>query len=385
MEKVYDIHIHYNFDIPMPEMVEIFKEEFNETGTEKFCFLSLPHHASGEKLFTNENQNIKGLFLKHAFSPNAYAFAGLIHPQNQMSDEERAKNYFNQAVEYNKAGFDGIKMLEGHPTLRRAMGRALNDNVYDKFYSYLEQNKTPIIMHVADPEGSWAMETASEDAKALGRTYCDDFPSKQQLTNEVFALLEKHPKLKLGLAHFGFMSYDINEAERFLNFENTFFDLTPGGEQLIKMAETWDEWLSFFNKYQDRIVYGSDFYAFPKKDEQGWRTAFRRRPDFLRHFFETDAQHNYLDATFNGVKIEKSLRDKLYRDNFEKMLGTPKIINKEYFKNYIEKLLRNLPCGDTYFTKDGIIDISKSENLKKVIDCYVGDLNYMLKIFLTGD
>ena len=40
MEKVYDIHIHYSFDIPMQEMVEIFKEEFKETGTEKYCFLS---------------------------------------------------------------------------------------------------------------------------------------------------------------------------------------------------------------------------------------------------------------------------------------------------------------------------------------------------------
>ena len=63
MEKVYDIHIHYSFDIPMQEMVEIFKEEFKETGTGKYCFLSLPHHANGkDKLFLSTTQNVKGLF-----------------------------------------------------------------------------------------------------------------------------------------------------------------------------------------------------------------------------------------------------------------------------------------------------------------------------------
>ena len=380
MEKVYDIHIHYTFNIPIQEMVSIFAEEFKETGTEKFCFLSLPHHANGkDKLFLNANQNIKGLFLKHVFSPNGYVFASLIHPQNEISDEERAEIYYNQAVEYKNAGFDGIKMLEGAPCLNRALGRALNDKVYDKFYSFLEENETPIIMHVADPEESWAMETASEVTKALGRTYDDEYPSKRQLTDEMFSLLEKHPKLKLGLAHFGFMSYDINEAERFMSFENTFFDLTPGGEQLIKMTECWDEWLVFFNKYQDRILYGTDFHAFPK--DENWEIAFNRRPKFLRQFFETDGEYQYLDQTFKGVKIDKELRDKVYRDNFIKLLGEPKKINKYYFIKEIERLLKDLPKGDKFYTKDGIIDISNPENLEKVTKRYVSDLEFMLKNF----
>ncbi len=378
MEKVYDIHIHYSFDIPIDQMVNIFKEEFAKTGTEKYCFLSLPHHANGkDKLFLSVNQNVKGLYLKHAFSPNGYAFAGLIHPQGQISDEVRAENYLKQAIEYNAAGYDGIKMLEGHPTLSRVLGRALDDKVYDKFYDYLEEKQMPIIMHVADPAESWAMETASEDAKALGRTYCDNFPSKKQLTGEVFGLLDKHPKLKFGLAHFGFMSYDIDEAERFLSYENTFFDLTPGGEQLIKMSENWQEWLEFFEKYQDRIVYGTDFYAFPK--DENWEIAFNRRPKFLRQFFETDSEYKYLDKTFKGVKIEKSLRDKLYRENFMKLLGEPKPIDKKYFKIEIERLLKELPSGDKFYTKDGIIDITISENLEKVTERYVNDLTLMLK------
>lgn len=379
MEKVFDTHIHYSFDIPMKEMVEIFKEEFEETGTEKFVFLSLPHHASGKGLYLSVDQNAKGLFLKHAFSPNAYAFAGLIHPQIQISDEERAEMYYNQVVQYHSVGYDGIKMLEGHPTLRKAMGIALNSPAYDKFYAYLEEVGMPIIMHVADPAESWDMETASESAKALGRTYAEAFPSKRQLTDEVFGVLEKHPKLKFGLAHFGFMSYDIAEAERFLSYENTFFDLTPGGEQLINMSNAWGKWLPFFEKHQNRILYGSDFYAFPKKDEIEWRTAFRRRPDFLRQFFETEKEFLYIDQMFCGVKIDKMLRDKLYRDNFMELLGEPKSIDIDNFKNEVHRLLKNPPNGKEYYTKDSIIDISKPENLKKVQERYKSDLRFMLE------
>lgn len=377
MEKVFDVHVHYLFDIPMEELVKIFKEEFEKTGTAKYVFLSIPHHAHNNGLHLSADQNVKGLFLKHAFSPNGYAFAGLIHPQTQISDEERAESYYRQVVQYHAAGFDGIKMLEGHPTLRKAMGIALNSSIYDKYYSYLEEMDIPVIMHVADPAESWDMKTASESAKALGRTYANSFPSKRQLTDEVFAVLEKHPKLKLGLAHFGFFSYDISEAEKFLSYENTFFDITPGGEQLIRMQKEWGLWLQFWEKYQDRILYGTDFYAFPK--DENWEVAFFRRPKFVRQLFETNTEHEYIGEKFVGIGLEKRLRDKIYRDNFMRLLGEPKPIDMNYFKNELYRLLKALPTGKEYYTKDGVIDISKPENLEFIKERYIRNINFMLE------
>ena len=40
MEKVFDLHVHYTFDIPLQKTISIFKEEFALTETEKYCFLS---------------------------------------------------------------------------------------------------------------------------------------------------------------------------------------------------------------------------------------------------------------------------------------------------------------------------------------------------------
>ena len=72
--KVFEGHLHFTFKVPVRESVEIFKQEFKETGTEKFCFLSIPSHgATGNDIL----QNTKALYYKTMFSPNAYAYAGL--------------------------------------------------------------------------------------------------------------------------------------------------------------------------------------------------------------------------------------------------------------------------------------------------------------------
>ena len=45
MEKVFDAHVHYSFEMPLEETISIFQEEFRATGTERYAFMSLPHHA----------------------------------------------------------------------------------------------------------------------------------------------------------------------------------------------------------------------------------------------------------------------------------------------------------------------------------------------------
>ena len=337
MEKVFDLHIHYTFKLPLEETIAIFKEEFAATGTEKYCFLSLPHEVEDDIVVYDELQNIKSLYLKQVFFPNAYAFAGLVHPNEHTNVKAIAQNFLQQAKDYLANGYDGIKMLEGYPSLLKAWQIPLDSPVYDAFYSFMEEKGYPILMHLANPKENWDIETASIDAIQAGRIYDESFPTKEEITAQIFRVLVKFPKLKLILAHFGFMSYDIFEAQRFLSFPNTFFDITPGGEQLINMQKKWETWLPFWEKYQNRILYGTDFYAFPK--DENWEIAFHRRPDFLRRFLETDKQHQYLGEAFYGINLNKKIRDKIYRENFLSLLGTPKEIKKSYMRTTANELL----------------------------------------------
>ena len=120
--------------------------------------MSIPNDVTAEKEFyLDEMQNMHMLFLKHAFSPNVYAFSGLEHPLNvaEMDSEELSKEYLHQAEEYANVGYDGMKMFEGYPSMRKVMKRTLCDKVYDRYYSFLEENNIAVTMHVANPEGNW--------------------------------------------------------------------------------------------------------------------------------------------------------------------------------------------------------------------------------------
>lgn len=341
MKKVFDAHIHHTYEMPIWDAVRIFSLEFPMTDTARYVFLSMPNKVSPEhKFYFNEMQNIRILFLKHAFSPSAYAFAGLEHPIDvtERDDSELSELYLGQAELYASVGYDGMKMLEGYPSMRKAMKRPLDHTVYDKYYSFLEENRIPVTMHLANPESLWNIKEADEYSIKMGRVCDSTYPTKKQLHDEVDSIMKKHPKLMLTLAHFGFMSTDIEMAKRWLDHENTAFDITPGGEQLLRMGKEWDKWENFFKEYQDRIVYGTDYYAFPEDDK--WEQSFMRRPKLIREFFETDTEHYYVDEKFKGVLLDPEILDKIYWSNSAKRLGEPKRIDYAYMIKRCEQLTR---------------------------------------------
>ena len=116
------------------------------------------------------------------------------------------------------------------------------------------------------------------------------------------------------------------------------FDLTPGGEQLLKMRENWSQWEKIFVDHQDCIIFGTDYYALPK--DENWAVNFQRRPKFLRQFFETDTEYDYAGNLFKGVKMDERILDKIYTKNVKSFWGEPKKINLEYLKNKAEGLLK---------------------------------------------
>ena len=62
-----------------------------------------------------------------------------------------------------------------------------------------------------------------------------------------------------------------------------------------------------------------------------------------------------------------------------KLLGEPKSIDMEDLKDEIHRLLKNPPSGNEYYTKEGVTDTSKPENLKIVQERYKSDLQFMLE------
>lgn len=348
-EKVYDGHVHTLMRVPVRESIEIYKKEFDELGVTKANFASCPLSAKA-KGNMDKLQNIKCLYYKAVFSPNAYAFCDLEHDFD-IPYEQKADYFLAQAKENLANGFDGYKILEGMPTCIKQTGFLIDDLAYDKLFAYLEEVGAPVLMHLGHPKYFWDKSKITQYWIDRGCFYGEGsgYPDWYEIINSMFNVMERHPNLKLTLAHFGFMSQDYDLAEKFMSYPNTCFDVTPGGEQILNMlnGENRQAWRDFIVKYCDRIKYGTDLYNFDFTNEKDWKRAFHTRPDFIRQVFEYDTEFDYCGDKFLGLKIPKECRDRIYRDNLIKELGEPKPINFEWAIALVQKLRKEFPDTET--------------------------------------
>ncbi len=343
-EPVFDAHLHYMMKIPVRESVKVYRRMFEMDQVARANFLSLPQDVDYE----DPHQNLKALYFKHVLAPDAYAFAGIEFDWEQPY-ECRSAEYLRQVKKYWAAGYDGIKLYAGKPMMREKAGIPLCDPAYDAFYAYAEEQKIPIIMHLADPKEYWK---------------ADSVPPYAAYYDELFEILRKFPRLRLTLAHWGFFSYDLPLAERFFSYPNTLLDTTPGCEQVEHMHEYGiDAWKGFIEKYADRILFGTDAenLPLPEGDLSEWKKNALLCNTFLRNFFETDAEHTCLTYRFRGIALPKRYRDMIYYQNALREYPQPRPIRLDYCLEKIREY-RNT-------TAEGTLD---AENLNCMEEDFLG-------------
>ena len=80
---------------------------------------------------------------------NAFAHGGLIYPEYPAPDEmPEGMDFVTQYKELMEIGFDGMKMLEGKPSLHKMVGKDLSCDLFDPFFAALEKEGTHLIFHV---------------------------------------------------------------------------------------------------------------------------------------------------------------------------------------------------------------------------------------------
>ena len=345
--KVFDGHVHPGrFKVPVREAVDLFKRQFDRFDVEKVAFLSLPlipvpGKAEWDK--TDLLDNIRATYYKAVFSPNGYAYAALEYKDLDLTDrKELAQDLLRQVKLYKEVGYDGMKMLEGHPNHRKLLGYPLYDEVFDEYFDYCEKEEFPIVMHLANPAFMWEADQVGDYWKSCGCLFDETILPFDEFHNEILKRMEKNPKLKLSLAHWGFLTYNKEKAERFMSFENTMLDVTPGGESFFETYKDIPYWTAFIERYADRITYGTDGYTFEYGTEENWVKATGHRPNFLRNFFLTNEEFDYIGSTCQGLGIRKDVCEKIFYNNLLKLLGSPKEINYDYFIEKCGKLLEQV-------------------------------------------
>ncbi len=324
MDKVREGHAHLCFEKPISETEDAFRK--------------ILHHFNYESLHINAvptsysiTENYQTIYCKAKLAPHVFASAGLEYYLDERDTED---SFLRQIREYRAMGFDGMKMLDGKVTQYRITKRKLSDPVFDKFYAYAEENAIPILMHVGDLAKFWDRNQIPQHAIDRGWFYNETEPSLEEVRAWVSDVLSRFPKLHLVLAHFYFMSKELERAAKLLDtYENVCFDLTPGGEMFVGFTENYDAARAFFEKYSDRLLYGTDMYNMFENEEKAESEISGPRVFELRTYLEKTEEFIaplISDKPLRPFGFEGEILDKIYRKNFERLYGkTPRPLDTE--------------------------------------------------------
>ena len=325
--KIIDSHLHIS-KWGEEDFVSCFDSYVKEHGIHALNICSIPLCQS------NVCNNIMLGFFKIA-NPNTYLHGGIEYIKVPIDNMPKDMDALTQYRELMEIGFDGIKMLEGKPTEHKRIGKSLNHPALNKLYEQMEKDGTHLLMHVNDPDEFWDLKRAPDWAVKQGWTYTDgSFASYEEIQTQTIKILESYPRLNLTLAHFFFCSKEPEILEKlFTLYPNLCVDLTPGGEMYVEFEKNYDYYKEFFNKYSDRLIFGTDRAYMCDEKYANW--LFNVVTTYIGTSKEVKS---FDDKILKGLGMPRERVDSIFFANFERCVGTsPKPIDKEKFKAYIEK------------------------------------------------
>jgi predicted TIM-barrel fold metal-dependent hydrolase len=220
-------------------------------------------------------------------------------------------------------GFDGLKLIEGKPQVRRLLPYPLDGPLYAGVWAVLEREGFPVVFHVNDPDEFWT--NPPDWARQSGWDYSDgSYPSKEDLYAEVENILARHPNLKIIFAHFYFRSQDLERARCFLDLHpSVCFDLAPHLDMYRHFSADPAAARAFFLRFQERIIYGSDTDTRALQRGADGFKFIQSLPTLIRSILERDGAFT-LDngTTYHGLSLPRDALEKIYHANFERLYGS---------------------------------------------------------------
>jgi predicted TIM-barrel fold metal-dependent hydrolase len=248
------------------------------------------------------------------------------YPQAQAETIERA----------HRQGARGLKLLKTLGLYLResiTSGKLveIDDPRFDPMWDACGQLNMPVAIHVSDPLAFFTPTDRNNERYEELSNHPDwsfhggDFPSNAQLLaarNRVFA---KHPKTQFVVLHVGNFAENLaNVAESLDRFPNMSVDIAARIGELGRQPRTARK---FFEKYQDRIVFGTD--ATPHGDAFPQQVFNDRLYEIYYRFLETDDE--YFD--YAPAEIPPQGRWRIYGINLPE-----EILRKVYFENAARQL-----------------------------------------------
>lgn len=206
---------------------------------------------------------------------------------------------------------------------------------FDPIFAHLAKRKIRLIGHLGEPKNCWLpleKMTVKND-----RSYFEnnpeyhmfrhpDMPTYEDQIGARNRMLAKNPDLHFIGAHFGSLEWSVDELAQFLDrFPNATVDTAARMGQLQHQSNhDRDRVIAFLTKYQDRIIYGTDFTMQPDSIPRTTHARARQRWLADWRYFNTDAEMKVpeLDDSVRGIALPKRIVEKIYRLNAQRVFPT---------------------------------------------------------------
>lgn len=253
-------------------------------------------------------------------------------------DREGFAQYQADEIERSHAaGARGLKVLK---TLGLYLGEhvttgplvKVDDAKFDPMWEACAAHKMPVSIHTADPEAFFLpIDRFNERFEELNNHpdwsfYGKDFPSFGALMEARNRLFARHPKTTFIALHVGHDAENLGAVSGWLDrFPNMYVEL---GARIGELGRQPRNSRKFFEKYQDRIMFGTD--AVPHGTETPQQIFCDELYEIYYRFLETEDEYfDYAPAPkppqgrwqIYGLGLPENILRKVYYENAERVLG----------------------------------------------------------------
>ncbi|MEO8778687.1 MAG: amidohydrolase family protein [Rhodanobacter sp.] len=245
-----------------------------------------------------------------------------------------------EAIEHaSRVGARGLKLLKTLGLyLRERIDKGplvgVDDRRLDPMWEACAAHAMPVFLHTSDPEAFFLpTDAGNERYEELSNHpdwsfYGPEFPSNDELLAARDRMIARHPKTTFALLHVGNHAENLAGVAACLDrYPNTVIDISARIGELGRQPRIARR---FFDRYQDRILFGTDAVPSPWGDDVPQQLFGDELYEIYYRFLETEDEYfDYAPTAvppqgrwaIYGLGLSDQILRKVYHDNAARLLN----------------------------------------------------------------
>jgi predicted TIM-barrel fold metal-dependent hydrolase len=292
--------------------------------SEGFKLITISVRSDDQEYIDKQNHYGK---LMHEKYPESISYLTTFSMEN-FEDPDWAEHVIEKLREDFAEGAVGVKVWKDiGMTFRDSLGRFIfiDDPRFDPVFEFIIGQGKTVVGHIGEPRDCWlpldSMHLNNHRNYYKGHPEYHmylhpDYPKYEEIIASRDNMLERHPDLRFVGAHLGSLEWSVDElAKRLDRYPNFAVDMSARVGNL--QAQDHEKVRDFIVKYQDRLLYGTDFQINEGDDFEKRKASLERDWRLDWKYFTTDEMMESPDVngSFRGLKLDKEVLQKIYCDN----------------------------------------------------------------------